>query len=105
MIAVDGYEVLINTTDANWGFELRPTLQTGQRTWWFRAASEDERLEWAQRLVAATYLSSGPGSAHASRRLGSPRFGVQAGQASSAAAPSDAAVEVAWWSHWKREWK
>ena len=56
VIRLRGYEVLVNTVDARWGFELRPTLEVGQRTWWFRAASEDERLEWAQRLVAATFM-------------------------------------------------
>ena len=40
-----------------WGFELRPTLETGKRTWYFRAGSEEERIEWAGKLVAGTYVS------------------------------------------------
>lgn len=67
-ISLDGYEVLINTTDSNWGFELRPTLNVSVRTWWFRAGSEDERLEWTQRLVAATYMSNGPASSRRASR-------------------------------------
>ena len=48
--------MLIDTTDANWGFELRPTLErSSMRTWWFRAGNEDDRLEWAQQLVADTF--------------------------------------------------
>ena len=70
------YEVLVDTSDTNWGFELRPTLETGQRTWWFRAENEDDRLAWAQRLVAATYVaaSNRRGSTARSHRR-SVRFG------------------------------
>ena len=55
-ISLRGYEVLINTTDASWGFELRPLSSDTFRTWWFRAHSEDERLEWVERLVAASFI-------------------------------------------------
>ena len=53
-IELGGYEVLVDPVDPNWGFELRPTMDK-QRTWYFRAFTEDDRLEWAKRLVAATY--------------------------------------------------
>lgn len=53
------YQVMIDTADPNWGFELRPSYDgAGRRTWYFRALSEDGRLEWARTLVAATYASN-----------------------------------------------
>ena len=58
MPAASSYSVLIDMADHNWGFLLRPTVADGRRTWRFRAVSEDQRAEWAQRLVAATYVNS-----------------------------------------------
>ena len=43
--------------DHNWGFLLRPSVADGRRTWRFRAMNETQRAEWAQRLVAATYIN------------------------------------------------
>ena len=57
-IVLTGYECLVDPHDPNWGFELRPTMDTKLRTWYFRAFTEDDRLEWAKRLVAATYVNS-----------------------------------------------
>ena len=43
-IELAGYEVIIDTEDPNWGFELRPTVDdTGKRTWYFRAETV---LDW-----------------------------------------------------------
>lgn len=58
VIDLSGYEVLVDTADPHWGFELRPTVDEAKRTWYLRAAFEEERLEWAQRLVLGTYVSS-----------------------------------------------
>ena len=51
--------MLVDTADPEWGFELRPTVDGagGRRTYQLRAASEQERLEWAERLLSATLLS------------------------------------------------
>ena len=54
-IDLGGYEVLVDQVDPNWGFELRPTLDKS-RAWYFRAFTEEDRLEWVRRLVAATYV-------------------------------------------------
>ena len=56
-IDLAGYEVLVDAEDPFWGFELRPTIDDGRRTWYFRAQTEDERIEWAQKLLANTLLS------------------------------------------------
>lgn len=64
-IALGGYEILIDAKDPFWGFELRPTVDAGRRTWHFRAATEEARLEWAKRMAAQTFVASG---AHSVRR-------------------------------------
>jgi len=58
-VELRGYEVLVDMACPNWGFELRPTLSDGRRTWCFRAPSESDRLEWSRRLVASTLVSAG----------------------------------------------
>jgi hypothetical protein len=71
VIELSGYEVLVDMTDANWGFELRPTLSNARaRTWYFRAKTEEERLEWTKRLVVASYV----GSTRSSRKHRSTSF-------------------------------
>jgi len=52
-----GYEVLVDVRDTSWGFALSPALQDSDlRTWRFRAASEEERREWVDVLVAVTIV-------------------------------------------------
>lgn len=68
-IELGGYEVLIDANDPNWAFELRPTIVDGRRTWYFRAETEDDRLEWAKRLVAQTYVASSTGKSGKHRIL------------------------------------
>jgi hypothetical protein len=54
-ILLRGMEVLVDTSDARWGFTLQPTDPTeGRRSWHFRAADEATRLQWARRLVLNT---------------------------------------------------
>jgi len=55
-IDLAGYHVLVDTSDPQWGFVLQPTTEDGRRTWSLRAPSEQERLEWARRLVIATMM-------------------------------------------------
>mmetsp|Transcript_54332 Transcript_54332/g.140328 ORF Transcript_54332/g.140328 Transcript_54332/m.140328 type:complete len:462 (-) Transcript_54332:607-1992(-) len=56
-IKLAGYEILLDELDPHWGFELRPTIEEdGRRTWLFRARTEEERLDWVQRLTAQTFV-------------------------------------------------
>ncbi|KAL1499815.1 hypothetical protein AB1Y20_012500 [Prymnesium parvum] len=62
-IELSGYEVLVDMASSVWAFTLQPHNQLGgQRTWSFRAPSEQLRLEWARRLVISTIVGSGNGS-------------------------------------------
>ena len=56
-IPMAGFEVFIDAEDADFGLELRPAFGSSHtRSWYFRAASEDDRLQWAQRMVAHSLL-------------------------------------------------
>mmetsp|Transcript_38786 Transcript_38786/g.77629 ORF Transcript_38786/g.77629 Transcript_38786/m.77629 type:complete len:121 (-) Transcript_38786:511-873(-) len=57
-VSIQGYEVLIDSVDPNFGFEVRPTVDgASKRTFCFRASSEDDRLSWARHLVLASMTS------------------------------------------------
>jgi len=60
-IRLGGHEVLVDTDDVRWGFALQPVNNDGRRTWYFRAPTEEERIEWAKKLVLNAMLAEPPG--------------------------------------------